>query len=317
MDTRLSDGIMVSTSSQVADERTALTLQAASGGLRVAEKCFLVFFAYTAVACWFFPLAVSQRLTILALDGVAAGVLVAMARISPPDKSVLRPLRDWLPCALIVLAYRESGLFIQPDVTRRLDVIFDAWDRVLLMSAWFQSLVEFGSPWLGRTMELAYLLVYPFIPLGFAAVFFSKRLAQPPAERAAAIDRYWTVVLLAVLISYALFPFFPLTPPRVLFHDFPGGAADPLLRKLNSWVLDRYSVQACIFPSGHVAGAVATALAVCHERPRLGILFMFAAAMIAASTVYGRYHYSADALAGAMIGIGAFVIAQFLAREKK
>ena len=104
-----------------------------------------------------------------------------LARVAPPGKSVLVPLRDWLPCALIVLAYRESGLFIQPDVTRRLDVIFEAWDRVLLGSAWFQSLVAFGSPWLGRLMELVYLLVYPFIPLGFAAVYFSKRGARDAA----------------------------------------------------------------------------------------------------------------------------------------
>jgi membrane-associated phospholipid phosphatase len=281
--------------------------------LRLSERVATGFFAYVLIASWFFPLTAGQRVEVATLNVLAVGALALLARTARRGShAFFAPLRDWLPCVLIVLAYRESGLFIQPDLTRQLDVIFEAWDRILLASAWFQSVVAFGTPWLGRTMELAYLLVYPFVPLGFAAVYFSKRRTQSAADRAAAIDRYWTIVLLAVLVSYALFPYFPLTPPRVLFHDFPGGAADSTLRQLNSWVLGRYSVQACIFPSGHVAGAVATAFAVRAERPRLGIVFLIAAAMIAASTVYGRYHYSADALAGAVVGVAAFIAARYL-----
>jgi membrane-associated phospholipid phosphatase len=289
-------------------------------GLRLADKCFLVFFAYMAAAGWFFPLSLAQRMTILALNALAVGVLVGLSRAASANNKVFLLSRDWLPCALIVLAYRESGLFIQPDVTHRLDMMFEAWDRVLLASGWFQTLVAAGLPWLGRTMELAYLLVYPFVPLGFAAVYLSKRGehdARDVAGRGAVVNRYWCAVLLAVLTSYALFPYFPLTPPRVLFHDFPGGTADSALRGLNSWVLGRYSVQACIFPSGHVAGAVATALAVRAERPRLGIAFLIAAAMISVSTFYGRYHYGADALAGALVGVGAFAVAKVIVRRKQ
>ncbi len=297
-------------------ENAVTQIESPPGGLRVAERVLLAFFAYTTVAAWAFPLTLATRVLILPLNVMAAGVLILLSRGNRRDERLLSPLRDWLPCALIVLAYRESGLFIQPDVTHRLDQLFIVWDRALLASSWFRGLVSAGSPWLGRSMELAYLLVYPFIPLGFAAAYFAKRGVRNLSGHPAVVDRYWTAVLLAVLVSYALFPFFPLTPPRLLFHDLPGGAADPLLRGLNSWVLDRYSVQACIFPSGHVAGAVATALAVHTERPRLGWVFLFAAAMIAASTVYGRYHYSADALAGALIGVAAFVAARFVRAKK-
>ena len=69
-------------------------------------------------------------------------------------------------------------------------------------------------------------------------------------------------MLLAALFCYAVYPFFPLTPPRLLFHDLPGPAVSPLLRTVNFWLLDAYGVQACIFPSGHVAAVTATALAV-------------------------------------------------------
>jgi membrane-associated phospholipid phosphatase len=298
----------------------------ASNTLRVAERVALAFFTYAWVASWFFPISRGERTAILLLNAVAIGVLLLLGRYaSPTGSSFLPALRDWLPCVLIVLAYRESGLFLAPDISHRLDNLFIVWDRALLGSAWFKSVAAAGAPWLARIMELAYLFVYPFIPLGFAAVYFAEKRSAPAAAAqlrdSESTDRYWTAVLLAVLASYVLFPFFPLTPPRVLFHDLPaaggpgGTAAAPLLRHLNFWILGHYSVQACIFPSGHVAGAVATALAVCAVRRRLGIAFIFAAAVIAVSTVFGRYHYTADALAGAALGVGGFLLAKALVRR--
>jgi membrane-associated phospholipid phosphatase len=121
-------------------------------------------------------------------------------------------------------------------------------------------------------------------------------------------DRFWTAVLLATLFCYAVYPFFPLTPPRVLFNDVPGPAVPPLLRNMNLWVLDHFSVQACLFPSAHAAAVTATALAVRAYMPRLGILFCIAALSVASATVYGRYHYMADAVAGVLVGVVAFVV---------
>jgi len=95
-----------------------------------------------------------------------------------------------------------------------------------------------------------------------------------------------------------------------LFNDVPGPLVPPLLRHLNLWVLDRLSVQACVFPSAHAAAVSATALAVGAYRPRLGILSCVMALSIAVATVYGRYHYTADALAGVLVGVAAFAISR-------
>jgi membrane-associated phospholipid phosphatase len=122
-----------------------------------------------------------------------------------------------------------------------------------------------------------------------------------------AIEQFWTTVLLAVLTCYVLFPFFPLTPPRELFHDLPGPQVAPLLRGMNHWILGRYAVGASLFPSGHVAAVTAMALAIRAYLPRTGILFMVLAVSIALATVYGRYHYAADALAGTAVGLAAFL----------
>jgi membrane-associated phospholipid phosphatase len=46
--------------------------------------------------------------------------------------------------------------------------------------------------------------------------------------------------------------------------------------------------------------------------PRLGILFCIAALSVAAATVYGRYHYLADAVAGVLVGLAAFLVSSRL-----
>ena len=207
------------------------------------------------------------------------------------------------------------------------------------------------APWLQHYLETFYLLCYPLVPLGFAALYLARTsitaqrepggmpkdlsfrgvphprddeesrksvvsrarfLASLGMTRSNHVDvmfdRFWTAVLLATLFCYAVYPFFPLTPPRVLFNDVPGPAVPPLLRNMNLWVLDHFSVQACLFPSAHAAAVTATALAVRAYMPRLGILFCIAALSVASATVYGRYHYMADAVAGVLVGVVAFVV---------
>jgi len=311
----------------VAGEKAGARAVHVLGGLRVAEKVVLAFLAYTVVASLLFPLSFRQRALILALNLAATAVIVLVSRIHDTRRWVSTS-RDWFPAVLILVAYRESGLFFKPDPTHHLDYLFIQWDRMLLQNRWVESLLSFSAPWLQYYLELSYLLCYPLVPLGLAALYLARPSvaavhASPvlggtssigvseeffPRTRSGSspIDRFWTVVLLATLFCYAIYPLFPLVPPRVLFHDVPGPAVEPLLRKWNFWILNQYSVQACIFPSGHVAAVTAVALAVRAYMPRVGVLFIIAAVSIAVATVYGRYHYAADAVAGALVGFAAF-----------
>jgi len=311
------------------------------GGLRASEKVVLGFFAYAVAASVVFPLSPRERLTILALNLLASAVVLSLARFAKAGRSAfLAIVRDWLPCFLILLAYRESGAFFRPDPTHRLDYLFERWDAILLNHPWVVGTLALCSPWLQRYLEFSYLLCYPLVPLGLGSLYIGRtradlsghgeehdlgRANQRPARRnrewvlapeglgrRSPIDHFWTAVLLATLVCYAIYPLFPLTPPRVLFHDLPGPAVQHFLRKMNFWILDQYSVQACIFPSGHVAAVTATALALRTYLPRVGVLFLIAAASVAAATVYGRYHYAADALAGALVGLAAFLISNHI-----
>jgi hypothetical protein len=120
-----------------------------------------------------------------------------------------------------------------------------------------------------------------------------------------ALSRYWTVVLVAELACYAALPWVRTRPPRALEPPGPLDRRPLVWRQVNRAILDRASVQANTLPSGHVAGAVAAALAVMSIWPAAGGALMIAAALIAVSAVAGRYHYGADVILGAAVALGA------------
>ena len=306
-------------------------------GLRVGEKILLGFFTYATVASFAFHLSLRERAMLLALNLTVGVVVIALSQTAKGGSDALfAVLRDWFPAVLVLVAYRESGLFITPDPTHHLDYLFIRFDRWLLSSGLILGMLRAGSPWLQYYLEVAYLFCYPLVPLGIGSLYWARArearfrqvqspgtltpspvLLESPAEVAGGrqsafgekcIDFFWTAVLGAVLCSYFLFPFFPLTPPRTLFNDLPGPAVQPLLRHINLWLLGKYSVQACLFPSGHVAAVIATALAVRKFLPRLGIVFILVALSISVATVYGRYHYAVDAVAGGLVALLAYQV---------
>lgn len=287
---------------------------------------FLGFLVYAEVASLLVPLGNAPRAMLLAINTIAAGTILLLARRlrssggvaeiepSPKWRDAFLALRDWLPCMLIILAYRESALFSAPQPNHPLNRIFEHLDSMLLGNSWITPVRSAASPWLDGYLEFAYLLCYPVVPLGCGVIYtLSRRLDPPAAERA--LDRFWTGVLLALFTCYALFAFFPLVTPRLLFHDSPILHSHLVFRRLNLWLLGQFAGGGGVFPSGHVAGATAVALSVWRESRRWGTIFMIAAASIALATVLERYHYAADAVAGMLIAVAAVSLTPFLRRQ--
>jgi hypothetical protein len=200
-----------------------------------------------------------------------------------------------LPALVLIAGYRLSGrFFISPNecLERRLRLIDD---RILAGAlAWFR---QAPLPIIA-CFELSYLLVYAAVPAGAATLAL--------AGHGADIGRFWTVVLLAEFSCYGMLPWIQTRPPRALEA---GATARPtLFRRLNRGVMDRASIQVNTVPSGHAAGALATALAVGSSEPAAGAVFLVFAASIVAATVLGRYHYLVDSVLGVFVAIAAWLL---------
>jgi membrane-associated phospholipid phosphatase len=147
-------------------------------------------------------------------------------------------------------------------------------------------------------LELAYLLCYAAVPAGYLWL----RLAGFDGV----FDRFWSIVLLAAFLCYGVLPWAPTRAPRVV--ERVGASRRSSIRRLNLAVLGRGSVQWNTFPSGHTAASLATALAAGAHLPLAGVVLGSLAVSIAVGSVVGRYHYAADAIAGALVGMSAFLV---------
>ncbi len=271
--------------------------------LRRSEWLLVAFFVYTAILSGFLPVSPGVRTVTHALNFtiVANYALLAYADSVRPTK-LLGVMRDWFPLVLTLLCYREMGWFAAAEHTYELERQWIVWDRWLLSDWSARAAIERLGPAIPSLLEIAYSLVYAIAPFGIAMLYVYQR-----RERA---DRFWVYFLLGLLLSYAQFPFWPSEPPRTVFpgQDLPG--FQTIFRRFNYFLVGNYGIHTSVFPSAHVSGAFAAAFGMWRalpEHPWAGRALLILAVLIAIATIYGRYHYLADAAAG--IGISVIALA--------
>lgn len=274
--------------------------QVPKGIIRKSECVILGFLVYAVVLGASLPAAQSIRHLVTMLNaGILVGyaTLVVCAALRP--NLVFALIRDTVSLALIILAYREMGWFAQPHVKHALEASWVAWDRAVLRGG-ARAVIESLGPVIPSILEVSYSLVYALAPFAVFMLYVYRRRDR--------VDQFLFVFALGVLLCYGQFPFWPSDPPRVVFagQDVPSYLT--VFRRFNLWTLGNYGIHTSVFPSAHVAGAFAAALGAFRtlpERRWVGRLLLTIACLIAVATIYGRYHYIADAGAGLAIAIVA------------
>jgi membrane-associated phospholipid phosphatase len=273
--------------------------------LRSAEWVLIIYFAYVAAIAPRFPLERQIVWRPILVEVLVCALFLALAYgESREHAGLFSIIRDWVPVALILVAYREMDWFSAMPHSFDLELRWVQWDRALLNRWGLQRTVEaLGS--LGPLyLELCYALVYAIGPFLVAVLYFQHRRAR--------VNGAVFLYLLGTLFAYALFPYFPSDPPRVAFGGSDMPNVSTLLRELNLWLVGSYGIHSSVFPSAHVSSAFSAAWALfafLPERKQYGWGMLVYAASVAVATVYGRYHYAADAGAGIGISlIPAFTI---------
>lgn len=236
----------------------------------------------------------------LLVAAAAACAAIAVGFASEGSAPLSPALEVILPAAVLLTGYWLSGLlFVEPDI--RLERWLRSVDDAVLgrsgALAWFRQAARAVTEY----FELSYLLVYIIVPAGALALMLGGHPEQ--------VGRFWTIVLLAEFACYAMLPWLQTRPPRAV-EGASGDVRRPLLiRSLNLAIVNRASIQVNTLPSGHSAGAMATALAVGSTMPVAGAVFLVFAASIAVAAVLGRYHYVVDSVLGLAVAAIAWAIA--------
>jgi hypothetical protein len=266
--------------------------------LRTSEWIALAFFVYVAAAALLMRVPAERKRRVFVRAALIAAFILATALATG---SAAARARDWLPLLYLPLGYWLPAHLVQ-RTNPRLEAILLEFDRRLFGANGLRDFANRAPRLLLELLELAYLFCYPVVPLGFAWLV----LGGFPEEG----DRFWTAVLLAGFCCYGLLPWLPARAPRVIEETPPRIRCS--IRTLNLHVLDRASVQLNTFPSGHTAASLAAALAVGAHLALAGAVLGVIALGIATGSVVGRYHYTADAIAGAAVALAAFALSAVL-----
>jgi len=126
------------------------------------------------------------------------------------------------------------------------------------------------------------------------------------AGRADLADRYWTIVAAAELGAFAPLTVIQTRPPWLV--ERKAVLADRTVHRAASQMVERFTIHANTFPSGHVAGSLAVAFALLDPLPWVGGAVLLLALTISVATVVGRYHYIVDGIAGALLAAAVWTI---------
>jgi membrane-associated phospholipid phosphatase len=266
--------------------------------LRASEWICLGFFVYATALVPAFSNRPNLHWQPLICLLAAACLLLALAKLNE-FIPFFSKLRDFIPIGLTLLAFREMEFFVPREYNRGYELAWMNWDRVFLHDWHVKAAIEALRPVLPNYLELCYLLVYglPFFGIGLLYGVRQRPLVEP----------FLRVYLIGTLSAYALFPFFPSRPPRFAFPSelLPSTS---LLRTFNLALLKAGTIHTGVFPSAHVSSAFAAAwglLIFYPQEKRYGIGMLIYAISVALATVYGRYHYAADVVAGLVVSLVA------------
>jgi membrane-associated phospholipid phosphatase len=280
-----------------------LNLNGLIRSFRRSEWVLIGYFVYVALLPPFFPDRPHLHFqpASIALAVFALHLSLAWGETTRFSVAVER-LRDWMPILLTLLAFQEMEIFLP----RRFDHHFEnEWIRqdIRVLNDWHvRALVETLGRLIPYYLELCYLVVY-----GLAA--YCVGLLYGTGNRRT-IDAFFTFYLAGTLGAYALFPFFPSEPPRLLFPGVAMPTVTTWARTANLWILKKGTIHVGVFPSAHVSSAFAAAWGMFFVLPtnKIGWGLLIYACSVSLATIYGRYHYTADVLAGIGISVLAGAI---------
>ena len=227
---------------------------------------------------------------------MAGALLLVMAAVRREDRlpPALRFAVNFYPMAFIPILYESLGPLIPAARPAAKDAMLIAADRALLggdPTVWLQ---RFLRPALTDLFFVSYLSYY-FIAIALGIVIW--RRSAPIARR------FIFTLSLSYVLSYAGYFAVPALGPRVALasrHTVPLETT-AVSRAISSTLDELEHTKLDVFPSGHTMIAVVV-LIVAWQRARDTFWWLLPVAIcLVISTVYCRFHYVVDILAGALL----------------
>lgn len=222
-------------------------------------------------------------------------------------------LRHFYPVLLYAGLFAETGWLNQMFITGYLDPGIIHFDQALFG----------GQPSLFFMKRLPYLVVSEV----FYGAYFSYYLMIGGVGIAlyfrnrTAFFRYIAVMSFVFYVCYLIYIFVPVIGPPIFFRNIFGYALPPELQNLASnsgypaaiksgiffrimkWIYEVFEAPGAAIPSSHVAIALCTVFFTFRYLRGVRWVHLAVAILLCLATVYCRYHYVTDVLAGIVTAV--------------
>jgi membrane-associated phospholipid phosphatase len=241
--------------------------------------------------------ALEERGVLLRMIVVAAvPALIATLRGRNPNPSrTLQVFLDYYVIGCVVVIFDGLGPLIRAVHPVDYDAALIALDRAIFGTDPTVALEKFATPFLSDVLTVFYALYY-FHPIVLGTLVLLDDRTRP--ANMLDFPRYAFVIVFVFYVSYACYFLVPAIGPRyTLAH------AGPLPRGAISQAIDHTldvlekNKRDC-FPSGHTMVLIAILLEAYRRSKKTFWAFLPFAVGLFVATVYCRYHYVADVIAG-------------------
>lgn len=247
----------------------------------------------------------------IAIAAAIIGLAVAAhhSQNSRRQDKLIQFARHWYPLPLYILFFEELQCLVHaiyPGWFDRYLIRFDFHLAGIHPSIW---LAQFAGPALNDFMQFAYMTYFLYLIL-LPSILYVQR------ERLA----FWTTMVSTAIAHYSVYVIAILFPIESPYYSLASLQPKPLTggyftAAIN--LIERFGrVHGAAFPSAHVAGSMVAILASWKYRRWLFWICLPFFASMCIATIYGRYHYVADVLAGLIVGAIGFAAGNKLMRCK-
>lgn len=226
--------------------------------------------------------------------GIIASILFFFSRITPQSHRALRFIRCFYPWILLSAVYMQTERMNRIFFKDFLDPYFQRFEYSLFgMKPAIAFAERFPQWWVSEYMHMTYFSYYLLFPI-LGLILYFRRDHQ-------ACDEFVFALSSTFYVFYLIFISLPVLGAETL-----GLSPTPLdgpFTRIMKVIFDNFEKGGAAFPSSHVGLAVLVAFyAFRHLSRKAALIYAIFCVSLSVATVYCRYHYVIDAVAGLITG---------------
>jgi len=244
----------------------------------------------------------------LCLHLTTAAFLLWLRSLSSPSRCFWKFLHDWYPVLVFPLLYKEVEF---------LAAAFGDWGLTEPIRSLEATLFQ-GHPSLYLSQQWNWVPLSEYLHF----CYFSFMVMLPVVGgywygrgRMLAFRELLFLVGVAFYGSYLFFILFPVDSPFYLANPPEGPIADYFFYNLVHEISSRGGARGGAFPSIHVSASIIVLVVAWKRQRQLAYLLLPIVLGVMVATVYGRFHYVLDTIAG--LALGVMITAVYLGLESQ